>query len=196
MSEGKSFKDLLNEKYAEDVVITARPVVTDLEQIMVKSQDATLEEAEEIWPLLEASLDISKGYGLAAIQIGIPKKVALINYNGKIYRLLNTRIVDRGPIIIIYNEGCLSIPSKTVHTERYQTLKVFDDVLGELDLSVSKDGLLPIIVQHEIDHFNGEIIFNRVRKPVQSMDAKIGRNSICFCGSGKKYKKCCRNKDL
>jgi len=183
---------MLNDKHAEEIKVTAKPIITGVDKITVSSEKATLEEAEEIWPVLEASLDLDKGYGLAAIQIGIPKKVAFIHYNGKIYRLRNTEIIEGGPKMIVYNEGCLSIPGKTVNTERHTTLKVYDAGLGELELNVSKDGLLPIIFQHEIDHFNGKVIFDRVRQPIR-VEKKIGRNSPCPCGSGKKYKKCCLN---
>ena len=186
----KSFKDLLNEKYSEEIEISVKPIVKGVDKISTPSENATLEEAEKIWPVLEASLNFAKGYGLAAIQIGIPKKVAIIYYNNKMYRLLNTKIVSGGPKMVVYNEGCLSIPRKTVHTERYTTLKIHDDILGEIEMNVSKDGLLPIIVQHEIDHFNGVVIFDRVRTPLRATK-KIGRNDLCPCGSGKKYKKCC-----
>ncbi len=186
----KSFKDQLNEKYSEEIESSAKPIVTGVNKISTPSENATLEEAEKIWPVLEASLNLDKGYGLAAIQIGIPKKVAIITYNGKVYRLLNTKIIEGGPKMVVYNEGCLSIPGKTVHTERHTTLKVHDDVLGEMEINISKNGLLPIIFQHEIDHFNGKVIFDRVRKPLQA-PKKIGRNTPCPCGSGKKYKKCC-----
>lgn len=191
---GNSFKDMLNARCAEELSVTgAQEIVTSIGAIAVPSEDTTLEEAEKIWPMLEASLDISKGYGLAAIQIGIAKKVAFIRYGDKTYRLLNTRIIDYGPSMVVYNEGCLSIPGKTVNTVRASSLKIRDDALGELEVNVSKDGLLPFILQHEVDHFNGQIIFDRVRKPIR-VGEKVGRNDVCPCGSGKKYKKCCINK--
>jgi peptide deformylase len=186
----KSFKEVLNDEYKKELEIVSCPIILGIENISIPSEDATLEEAEKIWPILEASLNLKHGYGLAAIQIGIPKKIAIVYYNEKMYRLLNTRIISTNSSIIIYNEGCLSIPKKTVHTERFATLKIQDDVLGELQLNMSKDGLLPIIFQHEIDHFNGQTILDRVRKPVQN-PLKTGRNDPCPCGSGKKYKKCC-----
>lgn len=185
----KSFKEMLNEKHSKEVEAIAKPIIVDMDVITKSSENATLEDAEKIWPVLEASLDLDKGYGLAAIQIGIPKKVAIIHYNGKVYRLLNTRIVKAGSTTPVYNEGCLSIPGKTVHTERHINLTVQDDALGEVKMNMSKDGLLPIIFQHEIDHFEGKTIFDHVRKPIKR-GSKVGRNAPCPCGSGKKFKKC------
>ena len=185
----KSFKEMLSE--VDVVQSEIVPIVIGAENISGPCGDATIEEAEKIWPKLEASLDPQGGFGLTANQIGINKKVAFIRYADKNYRLLNTKIVETGPIVTIYNEGCLSIPGKTVHTQRYQSITIEDDVLGRMDLTMSKNGLLPIIFQHEIDHMNGMTILDRKRQPIKRKSAKIGRNQPCPCGSGKKYKKCC-----
>ncbi|TRZ81795.1 hypothetical protein D4R86_02170 [bacterium] len=60
--------------------------------------------------------------------------------------------------------------------------------------------MLCIQVQHEIDHFNGIVFRERqsldVFKPIVNVEAKIGRNDPCPCGSNKKYKKCCLNKHI
>ena len=186
----KSFKDMLNDAEGpkEAKVI---PVVIGVENISTPCTSATLDEAEEIWANLEASLDRSRGYGLTANQIGVNKRVGFINYAEKTYRLLNTRIVDKGPTIIIYDEGCLSLPGKTLNTERAHTITIDDDIQGQVQFTMSKDGLLPAIIQHEVDHMDGKTIFDRKRAPIRRESEKIGRNQLCPCGSGKKYKKCC-----
>jgi len=190
----KSFKDVLNAA-GGDTAINILPVevVQGVDNIATACERASLEEAERIWPVLEASLDLSKGFGLAAIQIGIPKKVAIIVYNGQKYRLLNTEIVAKNTEVVIYNEGCLSIKGKTINTSRYAEITIIDDILGRKELSGYKDGLLPIIFQHEIDHFEGKTIFDHKLIPVRK-EVKIGRNAPCPCGSGQKYKKCCIGK--
>ena len=131
------------------------------------------------------------GYGLAACQIGIHKKVAFIRYNGKEYRLLNTRIVDKRNEGLMHGEGCLSIPGKTVKSRRYRSITIEDDILGKVALDESTDGLLCTIIQHEVDHFEGITILDRKQVPIKRSTIKIGRNDLCPCGSGKKYKKCC-----
>lgn len=188
----KSFKDKLNEAEGvkEGVVI---PIVIGVENINTPCKNATIEEAEEIWANLKASLDLEEGFGLTANQIGVNKRVAFIQYAGKEYRLLNTKIVETGPTVVIYNEGCLSLPGKTVNTERFHTITIEDEILGRMQLTMAKDGLLPAIFQHEIDHMNGKTIFDRKRLPIRRNGQKIGRNQLCPCGSGKKYKKCCLN---
>ncbi len=188
----ESFKDMLAaaEGIKEGKIIQ---VVTGIENISTPCENATIEEAEEIWANLKASLNTDTGYGLTANQIGINKRVGFIRYGGKEYRLLNTRIVETGPTAVIYGEGCLSLPGKTINTERCHTITIEDEILGRMQLTMSKDGLLPAIFQHEIDHMDGKTIFDRKRQPIRRNGAKIGRNQPCSCGSGKKYKKCCLN---
>jgi peptide deformylase len=185
-----NFKDVLNEQDKE--IATPVDIIIGIDNINTPCTNATMEEAEKIWPVLEASLDTNIGHGLAAIQIGIPKKVAIIKYNNKVYRLLNTRMTNVESLITVWGEGCLSIPKKVVNTERFAKIEIKDDVLGTLDLNASSDGLLPIIFQHELDHFEGKTIFDHQLKPIRV--EKIGRNEPCTCGSGQKYKKCCLNK--
>lgn len=188
----KSFKDILND--AEGVKeVEVIPVVTGVENISTPCENATIDEAEEIWANLEASLNPEAGFGLTANQIGVNKRVGFIRYAGKEYRLLNTRIVETGPMTVIYDEGCLSLPGKTINTERYHTITIEDEILGRMQLTMAKDGLLPVIFQHEVDHMNGKTIFDRKRQPIRRGSPKIGRNRPCSCGSGKKYKKCCLN---
>lgn len=176
---------------AEDSVqVTPAPIITGIDAISIVAEKATFAEAEKIWPILEASLNPAAGFGLSAIQIGIPKKVAVIFYNGKKYRLLNTEILEKHNEVIIYNEGCLSLPGETMNTLRCTEIVVQDDVLGKAAISAQTDGLLPIIIQHEVDHFEGKTIYDHRLTPIK-VENKIGRNDLCPCGSGKKYKKCC-----
>lgn len=181
-----NFKDILNN--IDKVEVIPVPIITGIENINTPCTDATMEEAESIWPILEASLDPRIGHGLAAIQIGIPKKVAIVRYNNEVHRLLNTRIISMESPIVIWGEGCLSLPKKVVNTERFTTIKIQDDIMGQVVIN-SEAGLLPIIIQHEIDHFEGKTILDHQLKPVRK--EKIGRNNMCPCNSGRKYKKCC-----
>ena len=78
----KSFKDILND--AEGIKeVEVIPVVTGVENISTPCENATIEEAEEIWANLKASLDPEAGFGLTANQIGVNKRVGFIRYAGK-----------------------------------------------------------------------------------------------------------------
>jgi peptide deformylase len=197
----------------------ADKVVKDIDILRQKSEDVTsVEEAKDIIEKLEKELrPISHGVGLAAIQIGIPKKVGIIRCNknssgGKEFvYLINPVVVDKEDPFIFYGEGCLSFPNEFRNTERYKQFTIKHQRIDEdhfeeesicfyydEDPSIQNDGLTAIAVQHEMDHFEGELIIDSKadqtlkQQPIKK-DKKIGRNEPCPCGSGKKYKKCCLN---
>jgi len=187
-----SIKDLLSAGMKSRGEVKPRKIIVgDREFLSEKCKSATFNEAEEIWAILEASLG-DNGFGLSANQIGIRKAVGFIKFKDKTYKLLNTRISEASIDTIVFTgEGCLSFPGKTCDTVRHVRIVVEDDNLGYLNLSLENDDILPIIFQHEIDHMNGKLIFDNVRKPFIRGDEKVGRNAPCPCGSGKKFKRCC-----
>lgn len=189
-----SLKDALNE--STTIQVQPRAIIKNNRDFLSEPcEKATVVEAEEIWAVLEATLDAhGNGFGLSANQIGIKKAVALIKFGDKTYKLLNPRIVRVGPNRIKFpKESCLSFPKKTCTTVRYTEIIVEDDNLGTLSLNLQKDMLLPIIFQHEIDHLNGKTIFDNI-PPTYHAPKVPGRNETCPCGSGRKYKRCCLNK--
>jgi len=165
-------------------------IVKDLELLKRVSEKATFDESLEIWKKLEETLDGKEGPGLSAIQIGIPKRVALIKWKDKVYRLLNPTILEKRGEFIFKGEGCLSFPGVFKNTVRYMAIKIQDENLGTFLVDIGTDDMLPLIFQHEIDHMDGLTFFDRIQNPIKT-GTKIGRNELCPCTSGKKYKKCC-----
>lgn len=165
-------------------------IVQDEKVLREVSKESTFEEAVEIWKVLEKFLDEKREIAIAAPQIGILKKVALIKLGDKVFKMLNPTIVAKRDEFIFKNEGCLSFPGVFKNTIRYKSIEVQDESLGTFVTDIDSDGILPILFQHEIDHLNGVLFFDRMQKPIKR-EKKIGRNEPCPCGSGKKYKKCC-----
>ena len=186
-------------------------IVKDIKTLRTVSTDvASVEEAKSIITQLEKEfVKVKKhGVGLAAIQIGIPKRVGVIHYKGKTLYLINPTVVSKSGEFVFGQEGCLSFPNQYVNTKRYTDFSIRNyaidgDELREqglafyysIDNDQWNDGLLAIAVQHELDHFDGKVFTDVEAAPnaqtkVRS-EAKIGRNDPCPCGSGKKYKKCC-----
>jgi len=175
------------------------------------SVDEGLEIAKELFNILSERKD---GLGLAANQIGYDASVAVVNVKEPII-LINPVIKEQWDEVPYY-EGCLSFPKKGVKTKRYRNVIIHTEqeegdwyfsgveTPGEGKGSwesptKNKDDELRLLesicVQHEIDHLYGKTILDREDKsePIQ-VKKKIGRNDPCYCGSGKKYKKCCINK--
>ena len=158
-------------------------IITDIKLLRIKNEEATLEEAKEIVLKLEEELKNSliKGVGLAAPQIGINKRVAIIRADENI-DLINPIIKDKQYGYINFNEGCLSFPNQFFNTRRYNEILVIDDLHPAGFVAT---GFIAAILSHEVEHLDGVLIMDVVVGA-----QKIGRNDLCYCGSGLKYKRC------
>tara|TARA_R100000664_G_C2738679_1_gene127538 strand:+ start:163 stop:741 length:579 start_codon:yes stop_codon:yes gene_type:complete len=158
-------------------------------------------EAEQIaLKLLKTLATSKKGIGLAANQIGINKRVCVINVKEPIV-LINPKIVDNSKETFTFPEGCLSFPNKKVKTTRYISVSVecdnIDDTLFfTADSNNLADAMECVCVQHEIDHLDGITMFDRQVKgiTIKREGKKIGRNDkvLIACGVESrtmKYKK-------
>jgi len=128
--------------------------------------------------LLQILFEYKSGVGLAANQIGINASVCVINVDNKNpIILINPRIIESYDKVV-YTEGCLSFPGKSIRTSRYKYCVVKDDLYeGEYytGSDYNNDKLLECIaIQHEIDHLNGITMFDRALAP----KIKYGRNQI------------------
>ena len=157
----------------------------------------TIREGEDIAIKLFDELVKSKvgGIGLAANQIGINKRVCVINVKEPI-AFINPKIVKLDGEVIV-PESCLSFPKKLITTKRARWVTIESDNHGKLVLGSDKndDSLLEgVCAQHEIDHLDGITMFDRrfIKPPLRSN--KIGRNQKVTIKKGDeskvmKYKK-------
>ena len=163
---------------------------------------SSVNEGEEIAAKLLKELTISKnGIGLAANQIGIQKRVCVINVKEEPVVLINPKIVDKSKETFIFPEGCLSFPNKHVRTKRNVEITVeADNHESKLMFSANskdlKDALECACIQHEIDHLDGITMFDRqfIPEPIMRKSQKIGRNEKVKITNGSetkmlKYKK-------
>jgi len=187
-----------------------KKIIKDEKMLRTVSSDVEdVEEAKNIISELKRSLiPHPHGIGLGAIQIGIPKRIAVFKHKGSFFSLINPEIIEKKESFHFMKEGCLSIPNKSFTTERYRHIQVKTNYIDGDELKeqvlyfyyghrgeINNDDLTAIAVQHEIDHMNGILISDYNIKNTQEqyirVDSKVGRNDPCPCGSGKKYKKCC-----
>lgn len=164
-------------------------ITTDTVDLRRPNESATLEEAEKILHLLEEELKTSPrpGVGLAAPQIGIHKRVAIVRTKEHSIDLVNPVLVDRDHALLVKGEGCLSLPGVSVDTWR------FDEIFVKCDRNPAglvATGLEAVAIQHEMDHLDGILMVDRAKKN------SVGRNDPCPCGAknpdGKplKFKRC------
>ena len=119
---------------------------------------------EELKSLADEMLETmyaSDGIGLAGPQVGISKKIAVIEYKGEKYVLINPVIFEREGAIIV-EEGCLSFPGIYEKVEAPELIKVeYQDVNGD-HFEKDVEGFLACVFSHEIDHLNGKLLIDRV----------------------------------
>ena len=170
-------------------------IITEETKLRLMCEEVkTVEEGEEIGTQLLKELTKSEnGIGLAANQIGINKRVCVINVKEPII-LINPRIVERSEEQFMFSEGCLSFPKKYVRTGRYTSVTVeADNHKGKMVFTADSDKIDDAFecacIQHEIDHLDGITMFDRavVAQPVR-VPEKIGRNERVTITDGKETK--------
>lgn len=135
---------------------------------LVKEPDERLKEVSKHISRIEDVNDIVKdmfdtcnsnnGCGLAAIQIGIPKRILIISFQGIKKVLINAEIKKYGNKLVKEEEGCLSYPGKKVVMERPRDIEViYENELRDIE-RVKYSGFLARIIQHEMDHWTGKTI--------------------------------------
>tara|TARA_B100001123_G_scaffold438625_1_gene573783 strand:- start:2241 stop:2846 length:606 start_codon:yes stop_codon:yes gene_type:complete len=147
---------------------------------------SSIEEGEKIAAELLKELSNSKtGVGLAANQIGINKRVCVVNITEPLY-FINPRIVETDGEII-FNEGCLSFPNRVIRTKRAESVTIECDNMGKVQFGPGNSGndeedylkqMEAVCVQHEIDHLDGLTMFDKEFKqaPIVREGKKYGRN--------------------
>jgi len=179
-------------------------IIKDKNKLQEKCSPVSVKEGEEIGVrLLHELRDSENGIGLAANQIGINKRVCVINVKEPLV-LINPKIVEKSKEQFVFPEGCLSFPDDKIKTQRHQDIVVeADNHEGRLSFSANSkdinDAFECVCVQHEIDHLNGITMFDREFKQeplVRGVNApkKIGRNEKVTITKGTeskvlKYKK-------
>jgi peptide deformylase len=156
----------------------------------VLKSEITQDEADELRMQLQQTLIENPGLGISATQIGIKKRACLIMFGDEELFLVNPIIKEKSKEGFLFFEGCLSIPStltKPIRTIRASKVIIQTDNLGELTFEInpegdkvneqiSKETMMTVIVQHEIDHLDGFTIKDRVYNTQVVKRTNYGRN--------------------
>ncbi len=107
------------------------------------------------------------GVGLAAIQVGWDRSVLIYDISpsedgGALQVLINPRIVDQEGEILSENEGCLSVPEFRADVKRYASILVEGVDREGRPLKLEAEGMLAIVLQHEIDHLKGKLFIDHI----------------------------------
>ena len=152
--------------------MTIKDIITVPYETLKKISDPIekigINEKKLIKDLIDTMYD-SNGIGLAAVQVGILKRILVIDVSAKDEKknpmsFINPVIKKFSNETSIYEEGCLSIPETFIEIERPKTCEVeYVDINGDQKI-LKCDGLLSTCLQHEINHLDGKLIIDYLSK--------------------------------
>ena len=140
----------------------------------VENVDKTLQKLMD--DMLE-SMYGAFGLGLAAIQVGVPKRIVVMDISDEKeppapQYFINPEITWTSDDLHTYREGCLSVPDNFAEVDRPEKCRVkFLDYNGKPQ-EIEAEGLLATCIQHELDHLNGILFIDRISKLKKKMILK------------------------
>jgi peptide deformylase len=123
-------------------------------------------ELEPLFGDMVETMRAERGVGLAGPQVGVSKRIAIMNpepENEKtLIKMANPRIVAASDELETLDEGCLSVPGIRGEVARHVWIEVaYEDEKG-VERKLRAEGLLARIVQHELDHLDGVLFIDRL----------------------------------
>ena len=167
--------------------MSVKQILIEPNKLLRQVSKSVVKVGDEERTLMNDMLDTmyaAPGIGLAAIQIGVPKRIIVMDIgrgeNKKEPRyFVNPVIMNKNEEKIKYEEGCLSVPDQFAEIERPNTCEVeYLDYDGKKKL-LKADGLLATCIQHEIDHLEGILFIDYLSKLKKSMIIKkLSKNKL------------------
>ena len=161
-------------------MMSRRNIVIEPDPILRKKSDILEKVDDELRILLDDMLETmysAPGIGLAAVQIGILKRLIVIDISKDKEKknpifLINPEIISKSKNTSIYEEGCLSLPGHFAEIERPEECQIkYIDYDGKKK-EIKANGLLATCIQHEIDHLNGILFIDYLSKLKKDMIVK------------------------
>ena len=148
-----------------------RKIITEpnklLREISLPVENVGKKEQQLMDDMLD-TMYAANGIGLAAIQIGVPKNVVVIDLNKDNKKIpmffVNPKITSKSKSLTKYEEGCLSIPNLFAEIERPSECEIqYLDYFGT-EKTLTANGLLATCIQHEVDHLKGILFIDYLSK--------------------------------
>ena len=165
--------------------MTARPCLPWPQQVLrqpAADVTAITDEVRAIWADMIDTMEAMPGYGLAAVQIGVPLRLAVVDCSterGQAIRMANPEVLHASVQFREHDEASPNLPGVSAVIKRPRAVTVrflnADGAVEEKDFV----GLWATSVQHQIDHLAGKMYFDRLsplkRKMLLAKAAKIGK---------------------
>jgi len=168
-----------------------REILTEPNKLLREKSLAVEGVDEDLQKLMDDMLETmyaAPGIGLAAIQVGVPKRVIVLDIRWRDksestndenqeerknpMHFVNPEIIAKSTNISTYEEGCLSVPGQFAEIDRPDQCHIkYLDYYGQLK-EMKADGMLATCIQHEIDHLEGILFIDYLSKLKKSIITK------------------------
>ena len=160
--------------------MTVKTIITEPNQLLRKVSEQVKSVGKDEQKLMDDMLETmysANGIGLAAIQIGVPKRIIVMDLSKEGEKkeprfFVNPVIKKKDSSKSTYEEGCLSVPNQFAEIDRPNSCEVeYLDYNGTERL-LKAEGLLATCIQHEMDHLEGILFIDYLSKLKKSMIIK------------------------
>ena len=157
-----------------------RQILTEPNEILRKKSLPVDSVDKDLQILMDDMLETmyaAPGIGLAAIQVGIPKRVIVLDIeqkegNKKPLFFVNPEIILKSKNLSTYEEGCLSVPGQFAEIHRPDKCQIkYLDYYGKKK-EINAEGMLATCIQHEMDHLEGILFIDYLSKLKKTMIIK------------------------
>ena len=160
--------------------MTTRPIITAPDprlQAVSIDVDNVDDEIRKLADDMAESMYAADGIGLAAVQIGVPKRVIVIDLDQKDGKknpraFINPKILWASEETAVFEEGCLSVPEIWDDVERPARIRCEYLDRDGVKQTLEADGMLATCLQHEMDHLNGVLFIDHLSRLKRSMAIK------------------------
>ena len=157
-----------------------RKILTEPNKVLRQKSLVVEQVDQELQQLMNDMVETmyaAPGIGLAAIQVGVPKRVIVLDISRKegmkdpMY-FVNPEIIEKSKNILTYEEGCLSVPGQFAEIDRPDRCHIkYLDYHGQ-PKELKARGMLATCIQHEIDHLEGILFIDYLSKLKKTMIIK------------------------
>jgi len=160
--------------------MTVKTILTEPNKLLRQVSEPVESVGDSEKQLMDDMLDTmyaANGIGLAAIQIGVPKRIIVIDISKEEKKkepryFVNPVIIKKDSLEATYEEGCLSVPNQFAEINRPSKCEVeYLDYNGEKKI-LNAEGILATCIQHEMDHLEGILFIDYLSKLKKSMIIK------------------------
>lgn len=124
----------------------------------------TKSEVREIVKAMKTEMENADGIGLSANQIGLDIRVFVAKVDNKFYAVFNPKITKKSEEVAEGEEGCLSIPGKYDEFPRPEKITLDGHDKNGKKIKIKAWGLLARVFQHEVDHLEGKLFVDHLKK--------------------------------